>query len=357
MILGILLLVTIASVSGQTCTSVASDFTTCMANIISPDPCTCWNNFKGQATKYCTGTDVSNVYAQCAIAKVGCSSVDCTSAFNPSDCTDTITALPLCVYQAVGDKSAQCNCLNNFISTTNKYCSSAENILLQVATCKGMEEELGCGVDCSISNSYCNLIDQLIPACQNNYSSCAQDDCTCYDAFTGCMEAFNTCSGAQQSTIKACVEKQFGCVSIQGHCDDDISTSVSLTDLDELFNQYTDKFINLWNNRLANWTASIQTCTHTVSSTLVTWKLGVSFNATKYHIHDILTAVIDEFSNTIGVKATQLSGSVLSSSSKRDLQQNTGNLQVTAQGNGSSMISIFLLPIILFNGLLFLFFN
>jgi len=275
---------------------------------------------------------------------------------NGNDCPTCISTLATCIAETIipGNPDA-CGCLSNFKTASGQYCTSPADALLQLTTCNTNKNLCNSGFTCDVD---CQALVNLIPGCQQTYSDCTGGDkCVCYTELTACMALYDVCDDVKVTQLKACVENQFDCISVQGTCDSS-EHSITLSDVDALFNQYNDRFISLWNQALTSVAATVATCQHVATSSKITWTLTVDFNSTQHSIDAVLTAVIGQFSQTVGVQASQLSGVVLSSS-KRGIQGNTGTLQVTAagQGNGSSMVSVFLLPIILFNGLLFLFFN
>jgi len=154
---------------------------------------------------------------------------------------------------------------------------------------------------------------------------------------------------------KNCCEAQFSCVELSSDCNSVGNDSVSLTDLDDLFNNFNNDFISLWNKALANDNITIEDCTHVTHDSDVVFTVHASFDDLTTTVDQVGQHIIDQFSKTIGINSDHISGEIGAGSRKRGLM--TYQVTATGQGNGSSMLSVFILPIILLNGLLYLLFN
>jgi len=196
-----------------------------------------------------------------------------------------------------------------------------------------------------------------IVTCSNAFATCTDSNkCACWQNFTACVP-FTGCDGVNSTLRKNCCESQFFCSDLAHSCNQTTEDSISIPDLDDLFNRFSNDFIALWNKDLQNVNITIIDCIHVTQGNDVQFTVHASFDETENTAAEVGQHIIDQFSLTIGINEDHISGHLSESTRKRQTGYGTYQITATGAGNGSSMISVFILPIILLNGLLYLLFN
>lgn len=281
-----------------------------------------------------------------------CLSVITVSGQTSPGCLSTITTFSECLITG-----NECSCLSTFINSAATSCTSEVDSAAQLAACTTANIGNCAGVSCSSgTNPACITASTCATVFANCTTLNSNNQCPCYGTYSACV-AVTACTTAIQASLKQCVGGQFTCASLLGTCTS-TSASVAIADLKTLFDSYANNFLSVWNNALTNVSITISTYTYAQTGNQIVFTLPCNWNVTRYTNDQIKNYIIAEFASTIGVPISQLTA-VVKQNAKRDVQQTTGTVTVTAngQGNGSSMVSVFLAPILLLNGLLFFFFH
>jgi len=330
-------------VNGQTqsqCVAASLSLSTCVstASLTLGAVCDCWNTFQksysscidSAATLLCT-TSIQTVCGE---------GIVCT--FTPATCEEAITSILA--------STDPCSNFDNFKTFATDLCTSPADALSSLKTCRNFQNTYGCGGECEED---CTALIGNLVTCSDNFSSCTGDKCECFQNFTSCAD-FTSCSGVNSQIRKSCCEAQFFCSELASNCSSVTNDPISIPDLDDLFINYNNEFIKLWNQALTNVNITIEDCTHITHVNNVVFTVHASFDELTTTVTVVGQHIFEQFSLTIGINGDHISGEIGEGSRKRGLM----SYQVTATGqSGSSMISVFILPIILLNGLLYFLFN
>jgi hypothetical protein len=164
------------------------------------------------------------------------------------------------------------------------------------------------------------------------------------------------------ANLKVCVEAQVACQTFASVCD---TTQISITipDVVALFTKYKTELIALWNKALVDVQALVEDCIQASVQNKVTYTVTVSWNETVVSITQVIDAIKIEFAKSLGVKYTQITayqqvqvaagaGTTTKRAARDDII-----VEVNAETSSTSMVTVFIAPIIIFNGLLLWFFN
>jgi hypothetical protein len=252
----------------------------------------------------------------------------------------------------LGTVNDPCHALDDFRNRISSLCTSPADALVALITCQNYRASYTtCGGDCPRD---CNLLSNNVQVCEAALASCSTvvNGCECYNNFTHCIGAFGNCNGVSGRSRLHCCENQFIC-SLD--CENE-TESVDLPDVAALFERLSDRFITLWNQALSTASITVTTATHESRGNEIVFTLTITFDELQTSLDIVIDRLVEQFAKTIGINADHLSGKFLEHT-KRNIQSN-GIVLVTATGaNGSSILSVFLLPLILLNGLLYFLFN
>jgi hypothetical protein len=334
-----------------------SKFSTCLAT--SPLPggktaCECWGDFKNVAVS--SGCIIEQYSAICLQASVLCASAtDCAFGIPATTCAQAFTQKALCLVTAGIDTAKLCSCYKNFESAASTLCPAGDwmgNCSLTNSLC-GQDT---CKFDCNLLNSY-------IPDCTSQFESCT-DKCQCYQQFPVCiLNSVDFCDLAKIALLKACVETQLTCVTFASQCDS-TDVSIGITEVAALFTKYKTQLIAKWNKTLELAGTIVEDCIQLATETKVTFTVTISWDDTVTNIAQVIANIETEFVKTLGVQASQLTAyqkvaqPQTAAGKKRASTRDEIIVEVAStQTSGTSMITVFIAPIIIFNGLLLWFFN
>jgi len=265
------------------------------------------------------------------------------------------TQKALCLVTAGIDTAKLCSCYKNFESAASTLCPAGDwmgNCSLTNSLC-GQDT---CKFDCNLLNSY-------IPDCTSKFESCT-DKCQCYQQFPVCiLNSVDFCDLAKIALLKACVETQLTCVTFASQCDS-TDVSIGITEVAALFTKYKTQLIAKWNKTLELAGTIVEDCIQLATETKVTFTVTISWDDTVTNIAQVIANIETEFVKTLGVQASQLTAyqkvaqPQTAAGKKRASTRDEIIVEVAStQTSGTSMITVFIAPIIIFNGLLLWFFN
>jgi len=159
------------------------------------------------------------------------------------------------------------------------------------------------------------------------------------------------------------VETQLTCVTFASQCDS-TDVSIGITDVAALFTKYKTQLIAKWNKTLELAGTIVEDCIQLATETKVTFTVTISWDDTVTNIAQVIANIETEFVKTLGVQASQLTAyqkvaqPQTAAGKKRASTRDEIIVEVAStQTSGTSMITVFIAPIIIFNGLLLWFFN
>jgi len=348
------LLSLISTIHGD-CILEMTKYSTCIGTSAIPGyktACECWGDFKNVAVSSgCITEEYSSICLQASALQCP-TATDCAFGIPATTCPQAFTQKALCLVQAGVDTAKLCGCYTNFESTAKTLCAAGD--------------WMG---DCSITNAVCgqdtckfdcNLLNSYIPDCTSTFDSCT-DKCQCYAEYPTCiLNSVDFCDLAKVAVLKACVETQLSCVTFAEQCDS-TEISIGITDVVDLFNKYKTQFITRLNKTLEIAGTIVEDCIQTATQTKVTFTVSISWNATLTTLPQVIASIETEFVKTLGVKASQLNTYqkvyTQTAAGKRQATRDEIIVEVSSETSGTSMVTAFIAPIIILNGLLLWFLN
>jgi len=349
-LLFVLVLSFVGTLLGLCPSSLLFDYNLCLGTS-GGNICQCFNTFKQSAIV--SGCTLEEYYPMCLTASIGCVSVtDCTSGIPPKTCIEAFTQKSFCLAQALLDKNKMCKCYSDYEAAAATLCTSGVDIQFRLGNCTSTN--LLCPGACTFD---CKALQSYLPSCETTFQGCT-DKCTCYSQFSTCIfDSIDVCDVSKLANLKVCVEAQVACQTFVSVCDSS-QISISIPDVVALYNKYKTEFITLWNKGLVKVQTVVEDCIQVTTQNKVSFTVTVSWNDTQVSISQVIDAIKVEFSSSLGVKSSQITAYQQThvSAGKRATTENI-IVELNADSSSTSMVTVFIAPIILFNGLLLWFFN
>jgi len=343
----------IATTHGD-CISISATYTLCLAQSAIPGSkpaCQCWDDFKTNAIS--NGCTTEQFSAFCTVQAAGCpgtSITDCFYTIPATNCVQALAQKGLCLVAAAADPTKTCSCFKTFQSTAvSLNCPGSQ----WMGECSAMNALCGTGT----CNFDCNLLNSLMPTCTDTFNSCV-DKCACYAAFPTCiLNSVDFCDLAKLAELKVCLESQLACASFAYQCNS-TEISIGVSEVVALYTKYRTELITRWNKALEIAGSIVEDVTQISTSLKVTFTVTVSWNDTLTTITKVIDQLKIEFSQTLGIQLSRLVAyQKTPPAAKKRAQRDEIIIEATSESSDTSMVTVFIAPIIILNGLLLWFFN
>jgi len=336
------LVVALLSLIVTVATDCATYIPACL--LTGSDPFTCWSNFVSNQQSQCTVAESITAFSICRAG--GCP--NCYFTCTPSTCLDALTIFTTCELCVNGSTSKSiCDCYTDYAQNSASVCISNDEKLTQWSTCALAKlgcTTLNCPLDCQLLNSVIPDTRITFQACCNNTST---DKCSCYSAAVDKIVDFDACNTAVSLKLETCIQSQLDCTTLQGTSECK-ATDVTLTiaQIQQLYVSAADKFLSVWNTKLAalNSGITIDTATQVSDGNSITFTLSVTYST---NVNDAETKCISVFSESIGLSVSQMQATEVNTNKRGVLSTSTIQITGTQSGSsGASGLTFVLLPIV-----------